>query len=339
MKPRALVIRLSSLGDVVLATSVLDPLVSAGYEVSFVTKASFAPLLESHPKIRTIFPYGSAHSEKGNREEFFHWLASENFDLIVDLQDSLRTKLWRRRLRSFATLCVVPKPRWKEILVLWFRLRSSFGLGRGGRANYFRQQVKQFLSNRGHNFERDEKSQSLTELHVTEKELEVAASRAGKSYIAVFPSSAWSSKEWPYFEDLVLKWKGKKRFLFLGGGKDLICDRLAKKTEGLSLRGQTSIRESMAIVANADWVIGNDTGFLHVAEALGKNVMMVEGPTHPSLGFSSFREQSIVVGKDLWCRPCSKSGKICYRWGSRACLKQLSAEEVWSLVPQEKKGV
>ncbi len=339
MKPRALVIRLSSLGDVVLATSVLDPLVSAGYEVSFVTKAGFVPLLESHPKIRTVFAYGSAQSERENRAELFQWLSAQHFDLIVDLQDSLRTKLWRRKLRSIATLCVVPKPRWREIFVLWFRLRSSFGLGRGGRARYFRQRVSQYLTHEGKAVERDEKSQLLTELHVTDDELVVAAAKTGDGYIAVFPSSAWPSKEWPYFEELVLKWKGKKRFLFLGGSKDLICDHLAKRTGGRSLRGQTSVRESMAIVANADWVIGNDTGFLHVAEALGKNVMMVEGPTHPSLGFSSFREQSIVVGKDLWCRPCSKSGKICYRWGSRACLKQLSPEEVWSLVPEEKKGV
>lgn len=338
MKPRALVIRLSSLGDVVLATAVLDPLVAAGYEVSFATKASFAPLLEHHPRIKSIFRYGEMPTESESREAFFQWLEAQNFDLIIDLQDSLRTKIWRRKLRSISKLCVVPKPRWNEILVLLFRMKSQFGLGRGGRARYFRQKMSHYLISQGHQISTSVTSTDLTELRVTDDERNQARSLVGRDkFIAVFPSSAWSSKEWMYFDSLALKWRGTRDFFFLGGSKDTICDELANKTGGRSLRGQTSLRESMAIVANAEWVIGNDTGFLHVAEALQKSVLMIEGPTHAALGFSSYRGESVVAGKDLWCRPCSKSGKFCYRWGSRACLKQLSADEVWAMVPEEKK--
>jgi ADP-heptose:LPS heptosyltransferase len=75
-------------------------------------------------------------------------------------------------------------------------------------------------------------------------------------------------------------------------------------------------------------VIGNDTGMVHVAEALGKDVAMIEGPTHPYRGFSPYRERSLALGLPLLSRPCSKSGRVCVRFGTRLCLRGLSASEV-----------
>jgi heptosyltransferase-2 len=118
----------------------------------------------------------------------------------------------------------------------------------------------------------------------------------------------------------------------LGAEKDEVCDRIASaagaNAGSRSLRGQTDIRTSMAIISLARWVIGNDTGMVHVAEALGKDVAMVEGPTHEWMGFSPYREKSLLLGLPLICRPCSKSGRICVRGGTRKCLRDLKVPEV-----------
>ncbi len=308
----------------VLSTSVFEPLQESGFELFFATKKSFAPLFEQHPRLAGVFSFGLEKSERDNRLALFRWAEEQKFDLIVDLQDSLRTKLWRRSLRKIAPVWVIPKPRWREILVLFFRMRKIAGMGRGGRARYFREQVMQRLAQKQ---KYPAVSGPLTQLAVSMKSSHFPLN-VNRPYIAFFPASAWKTKEWPHFTALAHSLKVHYDLVFLGGPEDAVCDEIARAVSGVSLRGKTSVQQSMAIVAGAQWVVGNDTGFLHVAEALSKDVVMIEGPTHPAMGFSIYRKQSVLVGKDLFCRPCSKTGRICFRWGSRTCLESLSPQEV-----------
>jgi ADP-heptose:LPS heptosyltransferase len=152
-----------------------------------------------------------------------------------------------------------------------------------------------------------------------------------EEFVAVLPGSAWRGKEWPYFPELSQLIGRKVPVVVLGAEKDLVCDEIARRSNhpaSRSLRGQTSLRESMAVIAQARWVVGNDTGMVHVAEALGKDVAMIEGPTHEWMGFSPYREGSAVLGLPLICRPCSKSGRVCVRFGTRKCLNDLTVAEV-----------
>jgi heptosyltransferase-2 len=152
-------------------------------------------------------------------------------------------------------------------------------------------------------------------------------------FVALLPGGAWKGKEWPYFPELAGVLARKVPVVVLGGERDVVCEEVARAAravnpESRSLHGKTSIRESMAVLAQARWVVGNDTGMTHVAEALGREAAMLEGPTHPALGFSLHREKSVVLGLPLACRPCSKSGKVCLRFGSRLCLFGLRVAEV-----------
>ena len=152
-------------------------------------------------------------------------------------------------------------------------------------------------------------------------------------FVVLLPAGAWKSKEWPYFPELARILARKVPVVVLGGAKDEICARVADAARAVnpdsrSLHGRTTLRESMAVLAEARWVVGNDTGMVHVAEALGRDAVMLEGPTHPYMGFSLYRENSLVLGLPLVCRPCSKSGKICVRFGTRLCLRGLGVEEV-----------
>lgn len=332
---KVLLIRLSSLGDVVLATAAIEPFRAAGYQISFVTKSDFAPVLTGHPDLEEVYAYDKSVGEKAAREKLLAWMKEKDFDLVLDLQNSWRTWLWRWRIAARSRLAVLSKPRLREWLVLVLRLGALFGFGAGGRARRFRAVAERAVAGAG---AFSVATGTLTKLSVSEEERARVRERlpAG-DFVVILPGGAWKSKEWPYFPELARLLARKAPVVVLGGRKDAVCEEVARAAremnpESRSLHGQTTLRESMAIVAEARWIIGNDTGMVHVGEALGKFVAMIEGPTHEYLGFSPYRDRSLAIGLPLVCRPCSKSGKVCVRFGTRHCLNGLKVADVAAML-------
>jgi|GEM_PF-108345 len=334
-KTKVLLIRLSSLGDVVLSTAAFKPLREAGYSVSLVTKSEFASLFLGNTDLEQVYAFDKrGHGgEKAAREAFLSWAQGQGFSCVLDLQNSWRTWSWRPSLRELGPVIALSKPRLREWLVLFFRLGRWFGFSPGGRASRFQHAALKAIAQWGRTAPVSDSSR-LTSLSPTASELEsVRALLPPGDFVALLPGSAWRSKEWPYFPELARLIAAKVPVVVLGGSKDEVCESVALAAREVnpasrSLHGKTSLRESMAVLAHARWVIGNDTGMVHVAEALGKDVAMVEGPTHSYMGFSPYREGSVLLGANLVCRPCSKSGNICVRFGSRLCLFGLRVAEV-----------
>jgi ADP-heptose:LPS heptosyltransferase len=332
---KVLVIRLSALGDITHASSVIEPLAKAGCEIHFVTKSSFASIFQDHPQLKSIYSYDSAKKgERSAREHFLTWVEQAKFDFILDLHDSLRTRLWRRRLRSSAKVYVAKKERWREFAILFLRQKKSLGFGAGGRALKMRTLALAALSEHGKTV--DAQSMPLTSLTISSNLVSDWKAKLPSRFAVLLPGSAWPGKQWPYFPDLAESLARELAVIVLGGEKDSECDAAAARAmkenaESRSLRAKTSLRDSMAILALAERIYGNDTGMVHVAEALGKDVTVIEGPTEKSLGFSPYRPGSKIAGLSLFCRPCSKTGKYCLRFGSRICLNGISPKDVQSL--------
>lgn len=312
-------IRLSSLGDVVLATAVLAPLKSAGYQVSFLTKHSFAPLLQGQKDI-SVYSFDKKMGEEAATDQLKRWFMEEKFDLVIDLQNSWRTWWWTQWMKANAKVCRLPKERLREICILFFRLGTFLSYGRGGRAEKFRLFTFRCLG-----IAPDPALENLTSLNLSQP-IEIPPG----DFVTLVPVSAWEGKQWPYFEELARQLAVKFSVVVLGGEGDFLCDRVAQAAgeRGISLRGKTTLAQSAFVLQKSRWIIGNDTGMLHVAEALGKDVAMIEGPTHEYMGFSPYRKKSLLLGLPLICRPCSKSGRFCIRGGSRKCLYDLGVESV-----------
>ena len=83
-----------------------------------------------------------------------------------------------------------------------------------------------------------------------------------------------------------------------------------------------SLRDAAHLIHASRLLISNDTGLVHLAEAIGKPVVQLFGPTHPGLGFGAWRQESKTLGAELWCRPCSKDGSTCFRRGKSRFLCQ-----------------
>ncbi len=153
--------------------------------------------------------------------------------------------------------------------------------------------------------------------------------------IAIAPGSVWPTKRWPksYFEELTETLKNDFNLVFIGSKeeRDLcaeIIDSAGAKT-ALNLAGILTILESAAAIQQCDLMICNDSGALHIANAVQTDVFAFFGPTIQSFGFYPYRSNDHVFEViDLYCRPCGKHGhKSCPEKHFR-CMLEITPQMV-----------
>jgi heptosyltransferase-2 len=159
-----------------------------------------------------------------------------------------------------------------------------------------------------------------------------------KILIGMVPSAQWPGKRWSSSNFKALAGMIAERFnaniIVVGGKRDSFCDEIASVDNNVhSFAGELSMIESASVLSFCDLVVSNDTGMMHVAEAVDTDVIGIMGPTSYEFGCYPYRETSRVVELDMWCRPCSKNGRgPCIKWGKRPCLNDISPDMVFDEV-------
>lgn len=132
----------------------------------------------------------------------------------------------------------------------------------------------------------------------------------------------------------IIKAINKPSVLIGGKEEKLAGEEISRETGALNLCGKTTIEQSALIIKEANFVISNDTGMMHIAAALKKPVITLWGNTVPEFGMSSlmpgyFKPPPLNVEvKDLKCRPCSKLGfNRCPRNHFR-CMNEIKIESI-----------
>ncbi|MGD9898696.1 MAG: lipopolysaccharide heptosyltransferase II [Calditrichaceae bacterium] len=163
----------------------------------------------------------------------------------------------------------------------------------------------------------------------------------GRPVIAIAPGSVWFTKRWPeeYYSRLAGMLHNEKfNLIFIGAGNEYeLNEKIIKdsKSAAVNLTGKTNILESAAIIESCDLMICNDSGPLHIANAMQTDVFAFFGPTVRSIGYFPFRENDIVFEIDLDCRPCSSHGGSACPLKHHNCMKQITPELVLSRVRQK----
>ena len=154
------------------------------------------------------------------------------------------------------------------------------------------------------------------------------------SYITLVPGAAWPQKTWliDHYKELVNLIVNKLglSIVIIGSKNDGICSAIANDSSKqiLELHGKLDIRESLAIISLGEMTLGSDTGMVHASEALGVPVAMIMGPTNVQTGGGTSLDKSVVIEKDIWCRPCSQNGnRPCYR-SKQYCMTKISTSDV-----------
>lgn len=328
-------IRFSSIGDLTQALSIppvlhdhFDSSSGQKCEVHFLTRSDFAELLTNNPSVQKIWTV--------NRKEGFKSLLktikalrSENYDLIYDAHNNLRSFFVRHFVQS-KQVVVKPMERWKRFLLLNFKI-NKFEKPFSGQRDLLKP-----LEQIGVTFKLPPAPQIFFSSEVNQKmNLLMNNFNIRPSDFVVFvPSAAYPLKRWPidYWKKLIQIYSHKK-IVVLAGPTDHFTHELDQYTHVINLTGKTSLLESAAIIQHAQFVVTNDTGLLHFSEQLGKNTIALMGPA--PFGYPS-RKTTQILETALSCRPCSKHGQgPCTNKEFQKCLRDITPEIVKDHITQE----
>ena len=299
MKTRFLIIRFSSIGDIILTTPVIRGLKQQveDAEIHFVTKAKYVPLLKANPWIDQI------HVLDDKITPLLEILEKSEIDYVIDLHYNIRSGQVKRRLNvpafSFSKLNLekwlmvnfnVNRLPHKHIVDRYLETVSVFDIANDGKGlDYFIPEGEGY-------------------------EIQQLPTNFSSGYIAFVIGGTYATKRLPV--DTILSVCGQIPYpvLLLGGHHE---EETGKKIEEnyngrvISLAGKTTINESASLIQSAELVLTNDTGLMHIAAALGKKILSFWGNTIPEFGMSPYQPdpESLILQVDgLKCRPCSKLG-------------------------------
>ena len=360
---RILVIRFSSMGDIVLTSPVTRQLgrICPGAEVEFLTRAEYAPLARALPGVTAVqcFEPGT-----GLFSLVSH-LRERHYDLAIDLHGNLRSRLvamagvagrvLRYDKRRFARMAVVSLRRWSSpvphtvdrYLEVLGRLDAAavHGLegatGLAGAAPGL-EGAHDAADGSGRGGKENAAEKRLPQLKVDGAEAAMVEDRLAEAGIGpdvrvlgVAPGASHGPKRWPperfaRVADHLAKSRDLKVLLLGSEGDRPVTGEVARAMElpAVDWTGATDLAVLPAAVRRCTLLVSNDSGPMHVATAVGTPVIGVFGATHPRLGFAPVGPADTVVSLDLPCSPCSLHGNRACRFRTHACMKELDPRRV-----------
>ncbi|OGX86313.1 glycosyl transferase [Hymenobacter lapidarius] len=338
---KILVLRFSSIGDIVLTTPVVRALAQQvpGARVHFATKPGYRGLLEPNPYVAKV------HCLTGSLDELVQELKTEQFDYIIDLHNNLRTRLIKLRLgvKSYS----FDKLNWQK----WLLVNSK--IDRLPRVHI----VQRYLETAAPLGVQDDglgldyfipENQEIS-LHTLPPAFQ-------RGYVAVAIGAQHATKRLPVEKLIELCGKLNRPIVLLGGPEDESIGHIIEQafetraataqapaatipddpyrfpqkslsysaTQPLIVNGcgRYSLHQSASLVRQAQFVVSHDTGLMHIAAAFKKEIFSVWGNTVPAFGMYPYRTDFRVLEvQGLACRPCSKIGFAKCPQGHFKCMR------------------
>ena len=322
---KILIVQTAFIGDVVLIT----PLIGAVKElypsakVDVMVIPQTAEVLENNPNINSIILFDKRQNKITSFLKTLFFLRKIKYDIAISPHSSMTTVL----LLYYANIPMrIGYDRWKAAKYLTHKVAHPAGINKTIKNlsllsilsdNKFSNQTKLFPSDR-----------MFTKTDYLLSEIKSST----KKLIAIAPGSVWFTKKWSadYYKILAKQLVENNFGVVFIGSKDEreICDEVLTEKNGINLAGELSLLESAAVISKCDLMICNDSGALHIANAVETDVFAFFGPTVQSIGYFPFRKNDFVFERDMDCRPCgSHGGKSCHL-KHHDCLKNIFPKEV-----------
>lgn len=329
---KVLVIRFSSIGDIVLTTPVIRCIKQQrpDAEVHLLTKQAYQPVVAHNPYIDKI------HYLEDDLEPVIAALKEEKYDYVADLHHNLRTLRVKKALEVEKTYSF-PKLNVKKWLLV--NLKIDLMPDKSIVARYFETVKPLGINNDGKGLDYfiDENGR------ITNKDIPMSH---WNGYVGCVIGGSYSTKKLP-----VAQWQKfcstvPYPVMLLGGPEDMDAGRQIAAQDPVKIYnacGKFNLNESADLVKHARVIVSNDTGLMHVAAAFQKPVISLWGNTSPEMGmfpyygYNNLKENvaalsAIVENKNLSCHPCSKLGyNKCPRRHFK-CMNELDMNEVSELV-------
>jgi len=329
---KILIIRFSSIGDIVLTTPVVRCLKMQCPEVviHYITKKAFASILEANPYVDKVFTIDKTSEPL---KKVATRLQEEQYDCVIDLHKNWRSFYLRYRLgvKSF----VFDKINWQKWLLTQFKIDK---MPKVHIVDRYMKTVEQLgVKNDGQGLDYAIPSKDYIQAKALDKRLDT------QTYIVFVIGAAHATKRLPAEKIKAICANMSDELIVLIGGKgDVEASKIVEEAGAhiINSCGQLNLHQSAAIVDQARLVIAHDTGFMHIAAALKKEIVSVWGNTVPKFGMYPYLPVTappfhVVENTILACRPCSKIGhKKCPK-GHFRCMYDIDDKQIIDLVNRE----
>lgn len=324
---KVLIIRFSSIGDIVLCSPV-PRCIKNKYpeaEIHFLTKKSFCSILEANPYIDKVIPLQDSFKNTLDR------LKSEKYDLIVDLHHNIRTlriklALFNIPARAFNKLNI------KKWLLVNFKINL---LPKVHIVDRYLACLKDYgivNDHKGLDFFIPQGKNYADPLNIFKSK-----------YLVYAIGGQHATKRLSKEKILELVNKIELPLILIGGREDkstaeFVLANTSNKNL-IDLCGKTSLFESAELVKNAELVISHDSGMMHISAAFNKKILSIWGNTTPDFGMYPYlinkNNSKLFEVNNLGCRPCSKIGSNSCPKGHFNCMNQQNINEMAEYINSE----
>ena len=318
---KILLIRFSSIGDIVLTTPVVRCLKQQlpDVELHVLTKPAYRSIYAANPHVDKVFELTP------NWKALMVALREEHYDFIVDLHKNWRS--WRVRLALHRPSAAFPKLDFKKFLYTklktgkmpqvhivdrYFKAVQKLGVHNDG-------QGLDFFFNEGDEMHYEDLPESFRD-----------------GFVAVVIGGQHATKILPADKVVEVCEALDYPVILVGGPEDAARGERIKNKVGSYVGnscGSLTVGQSASLLKLADAVLTNDTGMMHIAAALRKPIVTVWGNTVPEFGMYPYLPQgmkpaTIIENKSLKCRPCDKLGFAKCPKGHFNCMNTLDSKEI-----------
>ena len=315
---KILVIRFSSIGDIVLTTPVIRCIKEQqpDIEIHYLTKKVFKGILEYNPFITKI------HVIEKEVKEIIEILKKENFDFVVDLHNNIRSMQIKTALGKPSS--TFKKLNFKKWLLVNFKINKMLAIHIVDR---YMQTVEQL------GIINDGKGLDYFIPPMDEVTISALPHSHQNGYIGFVIGAKHFTKQLPTEKIISICKKINQPIILLGSKEDndrAIIIENAVGTNIYNACGKFNLNQSASLVKQATKIISHDTGLMHIAAAFKKEIISVWGNTVPAFGFSPYmpsEKSKIVEVKNLACRPCSKIGYDKCPKGHFKCMMLIDESE------------
>ncbi len=334
---RILIVRLSSLGDILLTTPVVKAVKKRFPDsiIDFAIGSQFKEIYQYNPSINAIFCYDKTLGYRNNAKlfnKFTNQIGFDKYDLVIDLQNNLRSYLLL--YGKYKSIVRAKKNRLHKLSLVYFKKSLTYYNSVVYLYAECLRKLGIYVNDELSEFWLPEEAGLKTyipEIRDTEQN--------GAFIISIAPGSKHFTKMW--FTDYYIELSRKlietyNCEIFLLGSKDdlEICTKIFKELnlKAKNYAGTTSLFEAGRKLDKSRLLICNDSGLMHLANARKVPIVAIFGSTVKEFGFHPLGGNYSIIEKDLHCRPCTHIGRDSCPKGHFKCMKEISVEEVYDAV-------
>lgn len=319
---KILIIRFSSIGDIVLTTPVIRCIknqIEGDVELHYITKKVYLPLLAENPYLDKIY------SIEKSTNEVIEELKAEQYDYIIDLHKNMRARRVKRKLKALSfTFDKLNIRKWLLVNFKWNKMPELHIVDR------YLAAAKAFdikYDGEGLDYFLPKNISSQIEL----------PNKVKNGYTALVLGANHATKQIPENKLKSILEKSTENFVLIGGKDDAALGErleLIAPDRVWNTAGAMNLHQSAYLIKQANSVITPDTGMMHIAAAFQKRILSLWGNTVPEFGMypllkkGNENQSTIFEVKDLSCRPCSKIGFNKCPKGHFNCMMLIDESEV-----------